>query len=262
MAAHSSMLVWKTPWTLEPGWLPSTGSQRFRHSSAPKSPQRRKDKSVNRFITRLTKQEDSRAVSLKCLKPHQSRIRYPAKILSELEIKMSSDKWKPQGRVLLETLKQVLPAEDRCESPQGWKGLEIVTALLPIPHVLTPQAQKTRGTFLMLHFYVCKVNMIIIPTSQAGWYPHDRMRFGHKGMRLWSLLQCGWTSWAPCGAKQALRKSTRAAWFHSRDASGTEGLGARYRQRLNSTVNLLNATELLTLKWSVVNITLCEFYLH
>ena len=28
MAAHSSTLAWKIPWTLEPGRLPSMGSQR------------------------------------------------------------------------------------------------------------------------------------------------------------------------------------------------------------------------------------------
>ena len=31
MAAHSSILAWKFPWTAEPGRLPSTGSQRVRH---------------------------------------------------------------------------------------------------------------------------------------------------------------------------------------------------------------------------------------
>ena len=28
MATHSSILVWKIPWTEEPGWLQSMGSQR------------------------------------------------------------------------------------------------------------------------------------------------------------------------------------------------------------------------------------------
>ena len=28
MATHSSTLAWKTPWTKEPGWLQSMGSQR------------------------------------------------------------------------------------------------------------------------------------------------------------------------------------------------------------------------------------------
>ena len=27
MAIHSSILAWKIPWTEEPGWLPSMGSQ-------------------------------------------------------------------------------------------------------------------------------------------------------------------------------------------------------------------------------------------
>ena len=31
MAAHSSTLAWKIPWTAEPGRLPSMGSQRVGH---------------------------------------------------------------------------------------------------------------------------------------------------------------------------------------------------------------------------------------
>ena len=31
MATHSSILAWKIPWTEEPGWLQSMGSQRARH---------------------------------------------------------------------------------------------------------------------------------------------------------------------------------------------------------------------------------------
>ena len=31
MAAHSSVLAWKIPWTEEPGGLQSMGSQRVRH---------------------------------------------------------------------------------------------------------------------------------------------------------------------------------------------------------------------------------------
>ena len=31
MAAHSSILAWRIPWTEEPGWLRSMGSQRLRH---------------------------------------------------------------------------------------------------------------------------------------------------------------------------------------------------------------------------------------
>ena len=31
MAAHSSILAWKIPWTAEPGRLPSLGSQRLGH---------------------------------------------------------------------------------------------------------------------------------------------------------------------------------------------------------------------------------------
>ena len=32
MATHSSILVWKIPWTEEPGGLQSMGSQRVRHN--------------------------------------------------------------------------------------------------------------------------------------------------------------------------------------------------------------------------------------
>ena len=31
MATHSSILAWKIPWTGEPGWLQSMGSQRVEH---------------------------------------------------------------------------------------------------------------------------------------------------------------------------------------------------------------------------------------
>ena len=34
MATHSSILAWETPWTEEPGWLQSMGSQRVRHDLA------------------------------------------------------------------------------------------------------------------------------------------------------------------------------------------------------------------------------------
>ena len=34
MATHSSIPVWKIPWTEEPGWLLSKGSQRIKHDSA------------------------------------------------------------------------------------------------------------------------------------------------------------------------------------------------------------------------------------
>ena len=33
MATHSSILVWRIPWTEEPGGLQSTGSQRVGHDS-------------------------------------------------------------------------------------------------------------------------------------------------------------------------------------------------------------------------------------
>ena len=34
MAAHSSILAWRIPWTYEPGGLQIMGSQRVRHSRA------------------------------------------------------------------------------------------------------------------------------------------------------------------------------------------------------------------------------------
>ena len=44
MAAHSSILAWRIPWTEEPGRLQSMGSQRVRHSLATKQQQRHGDK--------------------------------------------------------------------------------------------------------------------------------------------------------------------------------------------------------------------------
>ena len=32
MATHSSILAWKIPWTEEPDWLQSMGSQKVRHN--------------------------------------------------------------------------------------------------------------------------------------------------------------------------------------------------------------------------------------
>ena len=32
MTSHSSIFPWRIPWTEEPGWLQSKGSQRVRHS--------------------------------------------------------------------------------------------------------------------------------------------------------------------------------------------------------------------------------------
>ena len=34
MATHSNILAWRIPWTEEPGWLQSMGSQRVRHGSS------------------------------------------------------------------------------------------------------------------------------------------------------------------------------------------------------------------------------------
>ena len=38
MAAHSSILAWRIPWTEEPGGLQSTGSQRVGHDLVTKPP--------------------------------------------------------------------------------------------------------------------------------------------------------------------------------------------------------------------------------
>ena len=34
MATHSSILAWEIPWTEEPGWLQSIGSQRVGHNGS------------------------------------------------------------------------------------------------------------------------------------------------------------------------------------------------------------------------------------
>ena len=36
MSTHSSILAWRIPWTEEPGWLQSMGSQRVGHNQATK----------------------------------------------------------------------------------------------------------------------------------------------------------------------------------------------------------------------------------
>ena len=40
MAAHSSVLAWRIPWTEEPGGLQSMGSQRLRHDLGTKQQER------------------------------------------------------------------------------------------------------------------------------------------------------------------------------------------------------------------------------
>ena len=37
MTTHASILVWRIPWTEEPGWLQSMGSQRVEHSLVAKT---------------------------------------------------------------------------------------------------------------------------------------------------------------------------------------------------------------------------------
>ena len=40
MATHSSILAWEIPWTEEPSWLQSMGSQRVGHDLATKQPEK------------------------------------------------------------------------------------------------------------------------------------------------------------------------------------------------------------------------------
>ena len=54
MATHSSILVWKIPWTEEPGGLQSMGSQRVLHDLMTKQQRRAKnDKIVPLFLCRF-----------------------------------------------------------------------------------------------------------------------------------------------------------------------------------------------------------------
>ena len=52
MAAHSSVLAWEIPWTEEPGWLQSTGSQRLGHDERTR---------------RATKQQQQEGVKVFCV---------------------------------------------------------------------------------------------------------------------------------------------------------------------------------------------------
>ena len=42
MAIHSSILAWEIPWTEEPGWLQSMGSQKVGHDLATEQQQLQK----------------------------------------------------------------------------------------------------------------------------------------------------------------------------------------------------------------------------
>ena len=55
MATHSYILAWRIPWTEEPGWLQSMGSQRVRHdwSSSPHTHVKKQDKQ-RRFMVYST----------------------------------------------------------------------------------------------------------------------------------------------------------------------------------------------------------------
>ena len=66
MATHYSTLVWRTPWTEEPGGLPSLGLQRVGHNLATK--QQQKFIRFNAILLRLADQKGDHAAYLK--KPH------------------------------------------------------------------------------------------------------------------------------------------------------------------------------------------------
>ena len=54
MAIHSSILVWRIPWTEEPGWLQSTESQRVRHDWETKQQQQnKKSRTTFQLICRM-----------------------------------------------------------------------------------------------------------------------------------------------------------------------------------------------------------------
>ena len=63
MATHSSTLVWRIPWTEEPGGLPSLGLQRVRHNLATK--QQQKFISFNAILLRLADQKVDHMAYLK-----------------------------------------------------------------------------------------------------------------------------------------------------------------------------------------------------
>ena len=72
MAALSSILAWKIPWTVGPGRLPSTGSQRVRHDWARPPPPARLDKKkgANERITKSEMKEWSSLLTLFTLKEY------------------------------------------------------------------------------------------------------------------------------------------------------------------------------------------------
>ena len=61
MATHSSILVWRIPWTEEAGRLQSTGSQRFRHDWSVKqtTPTYKMSIKVTRILVTITHLENS-----------------------------------------------------------------------------------------------------------------------------------------------------------------------------------------------------------
>ena len=53
MATHSSILAWETPWTEEPGGLPSMGSQRVGYNLATNAEAHVKKESFNGILANL-----------------------------------------------------------------------------------------------------------------------------------------------------------------------------------------------------------------
>ena len=114
-----------------------------------------------------------------------------------------------------------------------------------------------------------------------------------KRRKFWHMLQCGWTLKTLCWVKEVRHKRLDVVWFHLHEMSGIDEstekesslvvarravgsdchwvwsfllrwwncLGTRQRRWLHNTVNVLNATELFTLK-RLVNFMFCEFYLN
>ena len=50
MTTHSSILAWEIPWTMEPGWLQSMGSQKVRHDLATEHTQKHRNDEQNQYL--------------------------------------------------------------------------------------------------------------------------------------------------------------------------------------------------------------------
>ena len=58
MAAHSSVLAWKIPWTEEPGGLQSTGSPRVGHDKVTQQQQQQVETDANEITKELHKDRE------------------------------------------------------------------------------------------------------------------------------------------------------------------------------------------------------------